>query len=131
MVLPSLGSAVVLGAVEAPGSGLAADTTATRPPTSRSPASAPVRTVRRKPGPPEVGAAASGAVGASGVGGGVDGGGASRLPGGVGHQHHVSCHQADLEDGQEQQEDEGQQEGQLDAGLSGLDAGGGARGHVS
>jgi hypothetical protein len=78
VVVPSVdGSVVVLGADEAPGSGLAAETTAAAPPTRSNAESAAVSTVRLRPGPVvRVAAGSGGEMGAgwSGVRGAGDAG---------------------------------------------------------
>lgn len=69
VVVPGFDGTVVLGADDAPGAGLAAETTATAPPTRSSAESAAVRTVRLTPGLVVCGAAGSGgAIGAGWAG---------------------------------------------------------------
>ena len=44
---------------------------------------------------------------------GLGGRGPGGLPGGVGDEHHVASQEPDLQDGQQQEQDDGQEQGQL------------------
>ncbi len=82
VVVPGVDGSVVLGAEEELGSGLAADTTATAPPTRRSAESAPVSTIRLMPEPVVCDAGASaGVMGATTGCAGVKGAGIAGVKG--------------------------------------------------